>query len=120
MATQRSNDGLLRVVLIVLGILVLFPLLMMVLAVPTMGMMGLWWGDGMAGGLSPLWGIGMMLVWLVVLVGIGYLLYRGLAGGVQRGAAGDPALEELRLAYARGDLTEEEFEARRSRLQRDE
>jgi len=49
----------------------------------------------MAGGLSPLWGIGMMLVWLVVLVGIGYLLYRGLVGGVGSSLTGDRALEEL-------------------------
>lgn len=120
MATRRSSDGLLRIVIIVLGILVLFPLLMMVFAMPMMGMMGWWWGDGMAGGLSPLWGIGMMLVWLVVLLGIGYLLYHGLDGGVRTGAVTDPALEELRLAYARGDLSEEEFDRRRERLRRDE
>lgn len=55
----------------------------------------------------------MMLVWLVGLLGIGYLLYRSLAGGMQTKSASDPALEELRLAYARGDLSEEEFEQRR-------
>jgi putative membrane protein len=120
MDSQRSNDGLLRVVVIVLGILVLFPLLMMVFAMPMMGMMGWWWGDGMAGGLSPLWGLGMMLVWLVVLLGIGYLLYRGLIGGVRTRSGTDPALEELRLAYARGDLSEEEFEERRAKLRAEE
>lgn len=120
MAVQRSNDGLLRIVAIVLGVIVLFPLLMMVFAMPMMGMMGWWWGDGMAGGLSPMWGLGMMLVWLVVLLGIGYLLYRGLVGGVRSRTVADPALEELRMAYARGDLSEEEFEERRSRLLREE
>jgi putative membrane protein len=120
MAAQRSNDGLLRIVAIVLGILILFPLLMMVFAMPMMGMMGWWWGDGMAGGLSPMWGIGMMLVWLVVLLGIGYLLYRGFVGSIRTDTVPDPALEELRLAYARGDLSEEEFEERRSRLQHHE
>ena len=58
MATQRSSDGLLRIV-VILGVIVLFPLLMMLFAMP---MMGWWWGDGTAGGLSPLWGLGMMLV----------------------------------------------------------
>ena len=120
MATQTPNDGLLRIVLIVLGVLVLFPLLMMVFAMPMMGMMGWWWDGGMAGGLSPLWGIGMMLVWLVVLVGIGYLLYRGLVGRVGPSMDADRALEELRVAYARGDLTDEEFEARRATLRTDE
>ncbi|WP_415378921.1 SHOCT domain-containing protein [Halosimplex sp. TS25] len=118
MATQRSSDGLLWIV-VVLGVIVLFPLLMMVFAMPMMGMMG-WWGNGMASGLSPLWGLGMMLAWLVVLVGIGYLLYRGLVGGTGSGALSDPALEELRLAYARGDLSEEEFEERRAKLRSDE
>lgn len=120
MDTQRTNDGLLRIVVIVLGILVLFPVLMMVFAIPMMGMTGWGWSDGMAGGLSPLWGLGMMLVWLVVLLGIGYLLYRGLAGGMRPGTVSDPALEELRLAYARGDLSEEEFENRRAKLRTEE
>jgi putative membrane protein len=117
MSKERTSDGLLRIVLIVLAVIVLFPLLMMVFA---MGMMGWWWGGGMAGGLSPLWGIGMMLVWLVVLVGIGYLLYRGLVGGVGSSLTSDRALEELRVAYARGDLSDEEFEERRAKLTREE
>ncbi|MBX0297679.1 SHOCT domain-containing protein [Haloarcula nitratireducens] len=120
MSTERTSDGLLRIVLIVLAVIVLFPLLMMVFAMPMMGMMGWWWGGGMAGGLSPLWGIGMMLVWLVVLVGIGYLLYRGLVGRVGSSMANERALEELRVAYARGDLSEEEFEERRANLRREE
>jgi putative membrane protein len=120
MSTERTSDGWLRIVLIILAVLVLFPLLMMVFAVPMMGMMGWWWGGGMAGGLSPLWGIGMMLVWLVVLIGIGYLLYRGLVGRVEPSITTDRALEELRVAYARGDLSEEEFEERRAKLSREE
>jgi putative membrane protein len=120
MSTERTSDGWFRIVLIVLAVLVLFPLLMMVFAVPMMGMMGWWWGGGMAGGLSPLWGIGMMLVWLLVLIGIGYLLYRGLVGRVEPSMTTDRALEELRVAYARGDLSEEEFEERRAKLSREE
>lgn len=119
MDTQRSNDGLLRVVLVVVGILVLFPLVLMAFAMPMMGTMG-WWGDGMAGGFSPLWGLVLMLVWLVVLLGIGYLLYRGLVGGTRTATSSDPAVEELRLAYARGELSNEEFEERRSKLRADE
>ncbi|MFC6987566.1 SHOCT domain-containing protein [Haloplanus sp. GCM10025708] len=119
MSTERTSDGLLRIVLIVLAVIVLFPLLMMVFAMPMMGMMGWWWGGGIAGGLSPLWGIGMMLVWLVVLIGIGYLLYRGLVGGAGSSLTGDRALEELRVAYARGDLTDEEYEQRKDLLERE-
>lgn len=120
MATQRSNDSLLRIVVVVLGVIVLLPVLMMALMMPMMGMMGWSWHDGVAGGMSPMWGIGMMLVWLVVLLGIGYLFYRGVASGFRRNGVSDPALEELRLAYARGDLTDEEFEERHARLQRNE
>lgn len=120
MATTTSEDGLLRIVLVVLGAVVLLPLLMMAFAMPMMGMMG-WWGGGMFGpGVSPLWGIGTMVVWLVVLGGIGYVLYRGLVGNLGARTTGDPALDELRMAYARGELTEEEFEARLERLEEGE
>ena len=120
MSTETTSDGYLRAVLIVIGVLILFPLLMMVFAMPMMGMMGWWWGDAHPAGLSPLWGMGMMLVWLLVLLGIGYVLYRGLVGSVDQHVETDPALEELRLAYARGDLSEEEFENRREKLTREQ
>nr|WP_305080130.1 SHOCT domain-containing protein [Natronomonas sp. LN261] len=50
----------------------------------------------------------------------GRSLYRWLVGGGRAGAVTDPALEELRMAYARGDLSEEEFEERRERLRQEE
>lgn len=118
MSTQRSTDGTLRIVLVVLAVVILAPILLMVAAVPMMGM----WGGGMMGGYggyggygaSPLWGVGMLLLWLVLLVGGGYLVYRWL---VRDGVVGtDRALEELRMAYARGDISDEEFEERRARL----
>lgn len=62
----------------------------------------------------------MMLVWSLVLLGIGYLLYLGLVGGVRTGAVADPAFGELRKAYALRDLSEEEFEEQRSHLQQEE
>lgn len=114
MSTTRTSEGLLRIVVVVLGVLVLLPLLMMVFAVPMM----MWWGSGMMHGVSPLWGFGMLLVWLVVLVAIGYLVYRLLVGA--SASESNPALEELRMAYARGDLTDEEFEERRQNLQQNE
>lgn len=115
MAARGTTDDTLRIVLIVLAVLVFAPMLMMVFAFPMMGM----WGSGMMGGsggtgVSPLWSIVMMLVWLLVLVGGGYLVYRSLSGSGSIGS--DPALEELRLAYARGEISEEEYEQRRSLL----
>lgn len=119
MSTEGASDGLLRIVLIILAVIILFPVLMMALAVPMIGMMG-WWGGGIVGGLSPMWVLGVMLVWFVVLGGIGYLLYRGLVGGVGSSIPTDRAVQELRLAYARDDLTDEEFEERRTKLRREE
>lgn len=117
MATQRQSDNTLRIVLLVLAVIVLAPLFMMALAVPMFGM----WG-GMMGGFGgsdvhPMWGFGLSLVWVVVLLGGGYLVYRSL--GASGGGTSDTAMEELRLAYARGDLTEEEFEERQTKLSRD-
>ncbi|MFB6106747.1 MAG: hypothetical protein ABEJ70_07215 [Halobacteriaceae archaeon] len=122
MSDPRPSDGTLRTILVVLAVVLLAPMLLMVVAFPLLGMMGYWGGmmggyDG-AHGLSPLGGLGAMLVPLVVLVGVGYLLYRGVAGS-GRAAHADPALAELRQAYARGDLTDEEYETRHETLERD-
>ena len=129
MSNAQPGDSTLRTILIVLAIVILFPLLMMVFAFPLMGMMGWWGGYGpMMGGyggyggyggaaISPLGGIGMMLVFLAVLVAIGYFLYRGLVRGRHVGGRNDAALEELRLAYARGDMSHEEYDERKARLQ---
>lgn len=114
MSTPRQSDNTLRIVLIVLAAIVFAPMLMMLLAFPMFGM----WG-GMMGGfggaeISPGWGVGMALVWLFVLLVGGYLVYRWLSS--EAAAPTDPALDELRLAYARGDLSAEEFEERRANL----
>jgi putative membrane protein len=122
MARRRSNDDLVKLALMGLAIIVLGPMLVMVIAFPMMGMygggMGMWdgghmWGDqaGMGG---TVWALLMPLLWLAVLLGIGYLIYRWSAGRHPAGA--DPAIEELRMAYARGELTDEEFEDRREAL----
>lgn len=87
-------------------------------AMPIMGGMGWrWYDDGTVGG-APWWGLGTGLGWLAVLGSIAYVVYRRLvtAGTEQRP---DAALAELRLASARGDLTDDEFEARRAVLERD-
>lgn len=117
MATRQSTDSALRLVLVVLAVVVLAPVLLMLLAVPLFGFGGGMMGGGMMGGAGAMGGSGLGLVWLAVLAGGGYLVYRGYAGDGALG--GDAALEELRLAYARGDLSEEEFEERRTTLARE-
>ena len=114
MSAERDSDRTLRLVLIVLAALLLAPVVLMLVMVPIFGMWGGMMGGGFGGGMTGLGTVGS-LVWLVVLVGGGYLVYRALVGSGAVG--GDPALEELRLAYARGELSDEEFEERRTRLE---
>lgn len=109
-----------RVLLILVALVLLAPLLMMAFAWPMMGMWagGPMWDGGMgdAPGATWMW-ISMWLALSLLLLVVGYALYRTI--GRQRGEETDPALEELRLAYARGDLSDEEFEERRERLERE-
>lgn len=117
---MATDESLLRAIAIVVAAIVLLPVVVMAIALPTMGMWGggHMWDGGTWNGMGPTW------VWLLTSIGpllvilaVGYLLYRA----VRRPTAQrrDPALEELRTAYARGDLTDEEFEQRRVRLQDD-
>ncbi|AUV84373.1 hypothetical protein C2R22_22790 (plasmid) [Salinigranum rubrum] len=78
------------------------------------GMMGSGWsGIGGLGGFGMLGG--GMLLWSLLLIG----LVLALVYGVGRGNGtdrGDTALAELRERYARGELSDEEFESRRASL----
>lgn len=106
------------VALLILLALVVLPLVGMGMGFGgMMGYGGMMRGYGTAGSWWPLAGVLVQVVLLVVLLGGGYVLLRRATGG--RGAR-DPAVAELRMAYARGDLTDEEFEERRSRLEREE
>ena len=119
MTARRTNNLVLLVIVLVVG-LVFVPLLGMAVMMPMMGTMGwMWGGSGMAGsGWSPLITLGGSLIWLGVVALLAYAAYRVAAG---RGGDGrDPAIAELRRAYARGELTDEEYETRRTRLSNEE
>ncbi|AXG07161.1 SHOCT domain-containing protein [Haloplanus rubicundus] len=99
------------IILLLLGAIVVLPLL-------TMGMgFGGMMGYGGTGGWWPFVGMLVPLIFLFILLGGGYLVFRRTS---ETQASRNPAMEELRTAYARGDLTDEEFEARRERLERSE
>lgn len=117
--TDSSDRTLVRVVLLVLAVLVLALILAMTLAAPMMGTMGHWGSDGGMIGVAPWWGLGMWLVWLAILGLVSYALYRAFVGTGAESGDTDAAVEELRLAYARGDLTDEEYESRRAVLASD-
>ncbi len=117
---MASEDTLLRTLLIVIAVILIVPFLMMAIMMPVMGMWG-WghmWNGGMWDGTGATWM--WLLMWLLPLalvIGLGYLLYRGIRRPLSRET--DPALEELRIAYAKGELSEEEYETRRERLQQE-
>ena len=111
--TATADGSLVRGILIAVLILIAIPFVMMIVMMPMMGAWGVghmtgWMWDG-----SWAW-IVMWLVMLGIFLGGGYVIYRALRTA---GDASDPALEELRSAYARGELSDEEFENRRQRLQ---
>jgi len=118
MATDTLDRRLVTVALVVLAALVLVPMLFgagMMTGGPMTG--GHWgeWGHGAGGGWMLVFGLATQVLFLVAL-GVGaYYLVRTLSDGGSRGRT-DPAVEELRRAYARGDLTDEEYERRRERL----
>jgi putative membrane protein len=122
MPTTSTDNQLVTIVLVVLGALLILPVLFMGFGMMGFGpMMGGMWGGGMWGdGTIPGWmfvvGVVMQLLFLAALIGGGYLVYRAVTSGESNP---DRALEELRLAYARGELTDEEYEQRRSALERD-
>ncbi|UHH26899.1 SHOCT domain-containing protein [Halobacterium noricense] len=117
MASSNQLDTT-TIVLLILGAIIVLPLLTMGMGFGGMmgygGMMG---GYGTTSGWWPLVGMLVQLVFLLLLLGGGYLVFRRVTASQ---SSRDPAMEELRMAYARGDLTEEEFEARRNKLQRSE
>ncbi len=103
------------IVLLIIGAIILLPVLMMGMGFGGMmgygGMMGQY---GTPGGGWPLIGMLVPLVFLLILLGGGYLIFRRVTANQ---TSENPAMEELRMAYARGDLTDEEFEARREKLE---
>lgn len=105
--STKTTESLVRAVVLIVALLVIAPLVMMLFAFPLMGA-GMGWG---AMGDMGVWGWFGPLIALVVLAVGGYLLYEALGSG-----GSDPAIEELRSAYARGEIGDEEFEKRRERL----
>jgi len=122
MPTTSTDNQLVTIVLIALGALLILPVLFMGFGMMGFGPMmgGMWgghmWGDGTVPGWMVLVGLLMQLLFLAVIVGAGYLIYRAVATA---NSETDQALEELRLAYARGDLTDDEYEQRKEALKRD-
>ncbi len=82
---------------------------------------GLHHHDGWMGthGNGGWFGMGWMLVWGLVMIGIPVFILYAIATRIGGGGDGtsDDALSVLRQRYARGEIDDEEFETRRQQLQ---
>ncbi|QLD89596.1 SHOCT domain-containing protein [Natronomonas salina] len=122
MTTDTIDRKLVWIVLAIIAALVVVPAVGMGFGMMGTGpMMGGAWGDHMwgasgASGWMLVFAVVMQLGFLAVLFAAVYLGYQALT---TQADSSDPALEELRSAYARGDLSDEEYERRRERLESD-
>lgn len=104
-----------RTVLLVILALILLPLLWGTVMMGAMGpgMMGGWGGWGSWDGWSPWRALLTMLSTVLVLGGLGAIVWWvfAKAGGLdaQSGGAGDDARAALDARYARGELTREQY-----------
>lgn len=70
------------------------------------------WMNGWGGGFG---GIFMILLWVLIIVGIIYLV-KLVAGGTKTEKKREDALEILKKRYARGEISKEEFEEKKKDL----
>lgn len=122
MTTTTDDTTLAAIVLLIIGALVVLPVLFMSTGMMGVGHMdgtiagsGMWADSQVAGWLLVAW-ILIRLLFLAAILGGLYLVVRAITTDDD---TTDPALEELRQAYARGELSDEEYETRRNRLERD-
>ncbi len=105
-----TSRSVLITIAVVLGVLFLFPALMMGGMFPFGGMMGGWMGPRFGGG----WGLGWLfplVFWGAIITGIVFLVRgAGQNGAVSPPPRGETALDILKKRYARGEITREEFE----------
>ena len=112
-----------RDIALVIGLVVLVVLLFGLLGGGMMGYgwggpWGGWMGPGMMGGYGFGLGILMSLFWVLVIGGVGLLVFRLLGSGPAATtpdgpATGNRALDILRERYARGEISKEQFDQMR-------
>lgn len=106
---MTSDDSGLRVIATVVAVLLAIPLLMMGVVMPLLVLTGVGHMPFGIGG----WKITLSVIPLVVVGSLVYVLFAGI--GVEDQET-DGELGELRSAYARGELSDTEFQNRRDRL----
>ena len=113
MSTSRPRDTLVLLALLI-AILVLLPLLLVLFVLELLDVVLIWILTRTARSFPIVWAFALMFLLLVAVLGLGYVFSRSIESVAT--SRPDPALEELRVAYARGEITREEFEERRTVL----
>ncbi len=72
-----------------------------------------WWGPGMMGGFGWMW---VPMLFFMVVVGLIIWAVVAAVGRSSESKGGDSALDILRQRYARGEISREEYEAKRKDL----
>ena len=67
-----------------------------------------WWGGDYGMGFGG--GIFMILFWILIILGVVYLIKMLLGGGSEAEKSRETAREVLEKRFARGEITREEFE----------
>lgn len=114
MSTSRPRDANVRLALLI-AILIFVPLLLVLSVLELLDVVLIWVVTQTARRLPIVWASAMMILLLAAVLGIGCVF----SGSIESVATSRPdsALGELRIAYARGELTREEFRERRTDLQ---
>ncbi|MCS3659976.1 SHOCT domain-containing protein [Salinibacter ruber] len=63
---------------------------------------------------------GWWIIWILVIVGVVWAISRAQQGGTSSRPQRETPMEALKRRYAEGELSTEEYEERKERLQRDQ
>jgi putative membrane protein len=113
MSTSRPRDANVRLALLI-AILIFVPLLLVLFILELLDVVLIWIVTRTTRSLPIVWAFALMFLLLVVVLGMGYMFSKSVESVAM--SRPDPALEELRIAYARGEITREEFRERRTDL----
>lgn len=113
MSTSRPRDANVRLALLI-AILIFVPSLLVLFVLELLDVVLIWIVTRTTRSLPIVWAFALILLLLVVVLGMGYMFSRSVESVAT--SRPDPAIEELQIAYARGDITREEFRERRKEL----
>ena len=94
--------------------MIFVPLLLVLFVLELLDVVLIWVVTRTTRSLPIVWAFALMFLLLVVVLGMGYMFSKSVESVAM--SRPDPAREELRIAYGRGEITREEFRERRTDL----